>query len=168
MFVRSFVCLSLAFVLRNFLVGNATARVRRNRIYEKTGGKGKDIGRQIGPGSNRSSDLNAGGHQRQDSSLGGPKSNLEGQIPAPKVPASKNPAQTFPNSERVERQYAPKACAASNGRRRARDSENRPKGASLSKRRPLLTYLWAWEAKPTKGYIAKEAPFWSFLKFERV
>ena len=47
-FVRFFVCLSLAFVLRNFLVGNATARVRRNRIYEKTGGKGKEVGRQIG------------------------------------------------------------------------------------------------------------------------
>ena len=47
-FVRLFVCLSLAFVLRNFLVGNATARVRRNRIYEKTGGKGKEVGRQIG------------------------------------------------------------------------------------------------------------------------
>ena len=24
------------------------ARVRRNRIYEKTGGKGKEVGRQIG------------------------------------------------------------------------------------------------------------------------
>ena len=47
-FVRSFVCLSLAFVLRHFLVGNATARVRRNRICEKTGGKGKEVGRQIG------------------------------------------------------------------------------------------------------------------------
>ena len=34
--------------MRNFLVGNATARVRRNRIYEKTGGKGKEVGRQIG------------------------------------------------------------------------------------------------------------------------
>ena len=47
-FVRSFVCLSLAFVLRNFLAGNATARVRRNCIYEKKGGKGKEVGRQIG------------------------------------------------------------------------------------------------------------------------
>ena len=28
-------------------MGNATARVRRNRIYEKTGGKGKEIGGQI-------------------------------------------------------------------------------------------------------------------------
>ena len=28
-------------------MGNATARVRRNRIYEKMGGKGKDVGRQI-------------------------------------------------------------------------------------------------------------------------
>ena len=48
LFDRSFVCLSLAFVLRNFLVGNATAHVRRNRIYEKTGGKGTEVGRQIG------------------------------------------------------------------------------------------------------------------------
>ena len=46
--VRLFVYLSFSFVLRNFLVGNATARVRRNRIYEKTGGKGKEVGRQIG------------------------------------------------------------------------------------------------------------------------
>ena len=29
-------------------MGDATARVRRNRIYEKTGGKGKEVGRQIG------------------------------------------------------------------------------------------------------------------------
>ena len=43
LFVRSFVCLSLASVLRFFLVGNATAHVRRNRIYEKTGGKGKEV-----------------------------------------------------------------------------------------------------------------------------
>ena len=49
LFVRSFVSLfSFSFVLRNFLVGDATARVRRNRIYEKTGGKGKEVGRQIG------------------------------------------------------------------------------------------------------------------------
>ena len=34
--------------MRNFLVGNATAHVRRNRIYEKTGGKGTEVGRQIG------------------------------------------------------------------------------------------------------------------------
>ena len=51
-FVLSLVCLllslSFAFVLRNFLVRNATARVGRNRIYEKTGGKGKEVGRQIG------------------------------------------------------------------------------------------------------------------------
>ena len=47
-FVCLFVCLSLAYVLQHFLVGNATARVRRNRIYEKTGGKGKEVGRQIG------------------------------------------------------------------------------------------------------------------------
>ena len=46
--VRLFVYLSFNFVLRNFLVGNATARVRRNRIYEKTGGKGTEVGRQIG------------------------------------------------------------------------------------------------------------------------
>ena len=47
-FVRSYVCFSFAFVLRNFLVGHATARVSRNRIYEKTGGKGKEVGRQVG------------------------------------------------------------------------------------------------------------------------
>ena len=29
-------------------MGNATARVTRNLIYEKTGGKGKEVGRQIG------------------------------------------------------------------------------------------------------------------------
>ena len=29
-------------------MGNATARVRRNRIYEKMGGKGKEVDRQIG------------------------------------------------------------------------------------------------------------------------
>ena len=46
--VRLFVYLSFGFVLRSFLVGNTTARVRRNRIYEKTGGKGKEVGRQIG------------------------------------------------------------------------------------------------------------------------
>ena len=48
LFVRVFVCLSLAFALRNFLVGHATARVSGNRIYEKTGGKGKEVGRQRG------------------------------------------------------------------------------------------------------------------------
>ena len=45
-FVLSFVCLllslSFAFVLRNFLVGSDTARVGRNRIYEKTGGESKE------------------------------------------------------------------------------------------------------------------------------
>ena len=29
-------------------MGNAKARMRRNRIYEKTSGKGKDVGKQIG------------------------------------------------------------------------------------------------------------------------
>ena len=47
-FARLFVYLSFAFVLRNSLVGNATARVRRNRIYEKMGGNGKEVDRQIG------------------------------------------------------------------------------------------------------------------------
>ena len=42
------------------------------------------------------------------------------------------------------------------------------KGASLRKRRPLLTHPWAWKAKPTEGYIAKGAPFWSFLNTEKV
>ena len=46
--ISSFVCLSFAFVLRGFFVGSDTARVRRNRIYEKSGGKGKEAGRQIG------------------------------------------------------------------------------------------------------------------------
>ena len=32
------------------------------------------------------------------------------------------------------------------------------KGASLGKRRPLLTYPWAWKSKTTEGYIAKEVP----------
>ena len=32
------------------------------------------------------------------------------------------------------------------------------KGASLRKRRPLLTYPWAWKAKTAEGYIAKEVP----------
>ena len=31
-----------------------------------------------------------------------------------------------------------------------------------------MTYPWAWEAKPTKGYIAKEAPSWAFNRPERV
>ena len=44
------------------------------------------------------------------------------------------------------------------GRRRARDYGNRPKGASLRKCRPLLTYPWGWEAKLAEGYIAKEVP----------
>ena len=51
-FVRSLVCLFVwlvALFLRDFLVGNATtARVIRNRIYEATGGKSQDVGRQIG------------------------------------------------------------------------------------------------------------------------
>ena len=34
--------------MRSFLVGNATARVTSNRMYEKTGGKGKEVDRQIG------------------------------------------------------------------------------------------------------------------------
>ena len=29
-------------------MGSAMARVTRNRIYEKAGGKGKEVGRQIG------------------------------------------------------------------------------------------------------------------------
>ena len=29
-------------------MGHATARVSRNRTYEKAGGKGKEVGRQIG------------------------------------------------------------------------------------------------------------------------
>ena len=52
-FVRSFVCLFVAgFCLAEFPCGKCYgARERRNRIYEKTGGKGKEIGipgRQIG------------------------------------------------------------------------------------------------------------------------
>ena len=51
-FVCSFACLFVwlvALFLRDFLVGNATtARVIRNRIYEATGGKSQDVGRQIG------------------------------------------------------------------------------------------------------------------------
>ena len=53
-FVRSCLCLFVCvlvrsiFVLRDCLVGNATARVIRNRIYEATGGKSQDVGRQIG------------------------------------------------------------------------------------------------------------------------
>ena len=48
MFVRSFVCLFVTgFCLAEFPCGNAAARVRRDRIYEKTGGKGKEIGGQI-------------------------------------------------------------------------------------------------------------------------
>jgi len=46
-----FVCLlaylSFAFVLRDFLVGNATAPVTRKRIYEATGGDGKELSRRI-------------------------------------------------------------------------------------------------------------------------
>ena len=46
-FIPSFVFVAL--FLRDFLVGNATtARVIRNRIYEATGGKSQDVGRQIG------------------------------------------------------------------------------------------------------------------------
>ena len=41
-FACLFLSLSFAFVLRNFLVGNDTARVGRNRICEKTGGKSKE------------------------------------------------------------------------------------------------------------------------------
>ena len=52
LFVRSFACLFVwlvALFLRDFLVGiAATARVIRNRIYEATGGKSQDVGRQIG------------------------------------------------------------------------------------------------------------------------
>ena len=44
-FVRLFV---IGFCLAEFPCGNAAARVRRDRIYEKTGGKGKEVGRQIG------------------------------------------------------------------------------------------------------------------------
>ena len=47
-------------------------------------------------------------------------------------------------------------------------SENRQRGASIRKRHSLLTYPLAWEAKPTEGYIAKEAPFLAFLNLERV
>ena len=48
LFVCLFVCLSFVVVLRDFFVGSAMARVTRNRIYEKAGGKGKEVGRQIG------------------------------------------------------------------------------------------------------------------------
>ena len=54
------------------------------------------------------------------------------------------------------------------GRRRARGSKKLSKGASLRKRRSLLTYPLASGAGPTKGYIAKEAPSWAFLNPERV
>ena len=40
--------MSFAFALRDFFEGSAMARVTRNRIYEKAGGKGKEVGRQIG------------------------------------------------------------------------------------------------------------------------
>ena len=40
--------MSFAFGLRDFFMGSDTARVTRNRIYEKAGGKGKEVGRQIG------------------------------------------------------------------------------------------------------------------------
>ena len=104
MFVRSFVRLFvIGFCLAEFPCGNAAACVRRDRTHEKTGGKGKEIGGQIdhhrtakqrAPRSNRSSDLTARGHRKQDASLGGPKSNPEGHTPA--RPASKNPAQNHP------------------------------------------------------------------------
>ena len=40
--------MSFVVALRDFFVGSAMARVTRNRIYEKAGGKGKEVGRQIG------------------------------------------------------------------------------------------------------------------------
>ena len=48
LFVCLFVRLSFVVVLRDFVVGSAMARVTRNRIYEKAGGKGREVGRQIG------------------------------------------------------------------------------------------------------------------------
>ena len=40
-------------------------------------------------------------------------------------------------------------------KRRAKEARG---GASLRERSPLLTYPWAWKAKPAKGYIDKEMP----------
>ena len=47
-YVRSFVRLFvIGFCFAELPCGNAAARVRRDRIYEKTGGKGKQVDRQI-------------------------------------------------------------------------------------------------------------------------
>ena len=98
--VRLFVYLFVVcFLLRDIHVGNATARVRRNRIYEATGGKGQKVSRKEGrrrsqgclgpkrvkprrpcggqesrqdvPGNQKCS---PGGPMRQKSSLRGPRS----------------------------------------------------------------------------------------------
>ena len=108
--------------------------------------------------------MSAGGNQRQDSILRDPKSKPEGQTPAPKVPASKNTAQTSPSSESVERQNAPKACAARDGRLRARDSETRAKGVSVRKHRsgPSLVSKGRNDKAP-KISCARDRPKRTFL-----
>ena len=106
-FVRSFASLFVwlvALFLRDSLVGNATARVIRNRIYEATGGQGSEKvsrkegprrpqgalepkrpwearieprrpwGTKIGTGCPRRPKCSPGGPLRQESSPGGPKS----------------------------------------------------------------------------------------------
>ena len=100
LFVRSFVCLFVVdFCLAEIPCGNCYgARDKKTLFMRRRAERAKRlVGKtQRAPGSNRSSDLSAGGHRRQDASFGGPKSHLEGHIPAPKVPGSKNPAPNNP------------------------------------------------------------------------
>ena len=49
-FIRSFVCLFVCRLLSSCRISlwEVLQRVTKNRIYEKMGGKGKEVGRQIG------------------------------------------------------------------------------------------------------------------------
>ena len=68
----------------------------------------------------------------------------------------------------MRRKLKKKKNAANFREAAGRGLEERPKGASLRKRRSLLTYPLAWEAKPTEGYIAKDVPFGTLLNPDMV
>ena len=118
-------------------MGNATAHVRRNCIYEKTGGKGTEVGRQIGHHrtAKHKESQEATGVQIQAQEA------TEGKIPAWEAPNPTQKAIFQPRRSQQARiqpkttqngQDAPEAAKSAEG---YIAKQNRPKGTSLRKRR---------------------------------
>ena len=111
-------------------MGNATARVTRNRIYEKMGGKGKEVGRQIG--HHRTAK-----HKEPKKATGvqtSAQEATEGKIPTWEAPKETQKARFLPRSSSEARIHpkttqnghdAPKATKSAEG---YKAKQNRQKG----------------------------------------